>query len=152
MDKITKILLIVAVILIIIWVSMTFIVNSNFDFSSFNQNNKVNDNLNGFSNGNNATIKILSSKSLTKNENVIVQLFDNKNQPMANKYVSCRFFNSSSIGNSFTTHTDEKGIAEFNLNNVNPGFWGIEIEYKSYDDKIGSCIIQDNIEIKNNLK
>ena len=104
MDKITKILLIIAVILIIIWASMTFIVNSNFDFSSFNQNNQVNDNLNGFSNGNNATIKILSSKSLTKNEKVIVQLFDNKNQPMANKYVSCRFFNSSSIGNSFTTH------------------------------------------------
>ena len=35
---------------------------------------------------------------------------------------------------------------------MGPGFWGIEIEYKSYDDKIGGCKIQDNIEIKNNLK
>lgn len=152
MDKLTKILLIVVVILIIIWASMTFIVNFNFDFSTFNQNNQVNDDLNGVTNGNNATIKILSGKSLTKNEKVIVQLFDNKNQPMANKYISCRFFNGSSIGNSFTTRTDENGIAEFSLNNVDSGFWGIEIEYKSYDGKIGSRIIQDNIEIKNNFK
>lgn len=146
MDKITKILLIVAVILIIIWGSMTFISNSHFDLSNFNQNTKINDN--SIPNGHNATIKILSEKTLTKNEKVMVQLFDNNNQPMANKYVSCRFFNSSSVGNSYTASTNENGIAEFSLDYLNYGFYGIELEYKSYDDNIGGSIIQDNIEIK----
>lgn len=146
MDKITKILLIVAVILIIIWGSMTFISNSHFDLSNSNQNTKINDN--SIPNGHNATIKILSEKTLTKNEKVMVQLFDNNNQPMANKYVSCRFFNSSSVGNSYTASTNENGIAEFSLDYLNYGFYGIELEYKSYDDNIGGSIIQDNIEIK----
>ena len=145
MDKITKILLIVAVILIVIWGAITFI---NFNFSSFNQNNPENNNLNNF-NGHNATIKILSGNTLTRNEKIMVQLFDNNNQPMANKYVSCRFFNSSSSGNSYTAYTNDNGIAEFSLDYLSPGFYGIEIEYKSYDDNLGSCIIQDNIEIKN---
>lgn len=149
MDNITKILLIVAAIFIIIWASMTLIVNSNFNFSNINQNNQENNNLAEFSNGHNATIKILSDKTLTKHDKVTVQLLDNKNQPMANKYVSCRFFNSSSSGNSYTTHTNDKGIAEFNLDYVSPGFWGIEIGYKSYDSNIDGCIIKDKIEVKN---
>ena len=42
----------------------------------------------------------------------------------------------------------ENGIAEFSLDYLNYGFYGIELEYKSYDDNIGGSIIQDNIEIK----
>ena len=149
MDKITTILLIVGVFLIVIWLSMSNIVNLNSNSFNINQNSHVNDNLNAVSNGNNASIKILSSNSLTKNEKVIVQLSDSNNQPLLNKNIHCRFLNSSSsIGNSYVATTNENGIAEFNLDYLNRGFYAMELEYKNYDNNIGGCIIKENIEIK----
>ena len=152
MDKITQILLIVVIILVVIWFSMSNILNLNLNLnlnydSSIPSFNNENNNLS--ISDNNATIKLFGGTVLSKNEKLMVQLIDSNNQPIANKPISCRFFNSSSsYGNSYQSVTDENGFAYFSLDYVNPGFYGIEVEYKSYDDKIGSCIVKGNIEVR----
>ena len=142
MDKITTILLVLVVFLIIVWFS-TFNMFNDSSVLSFNNENKDL----SLSN-NNATIKLLGGTTLSKNEELRVQLVDSNNQPIVNKPVSCRFYNDSSYGNTYQSFTDANGFASFNLDYVNHGFYNIELEYKSYDDNVGSCIIQSSIEVR----
>lgn len=148
MDKITTVLIIVAAILIVLFLLVMTGFNLNLHSSDLNSNDQSNNNYDLLSGSNNASIKILSDKKLNKNSNIVVQLFDNKNQPMSDCRVSCTFYDdTSTYGNSYMATTDRKGIAEFSTGYLNQGTYRISVEYKSYDNDVGGCIIEDTIEI-----